>query len=41
VTNPFHALYVATAELWAPGISPARAYAPWMLNSLIMLGLAL
>jgi len=41
VTSPFRALSVATAELWTPRAAPAGAYAPWMLNSLVMLGLTL
>jgi len=40
VTSPFRALYVATVELWTPRAVPAGAYASWMLNSLVMLGLA-
>ena len=40
LTNPFHVLYQATAELWSPA-GPAGAVVPWGLNSLIMLGLTL
>jgi hypothetical protein len=41
VISPYHALSVATTELWTPRVTPAGAYAPWVLNSLIMLGLTL
>ncbi|MBN1507380.1 MAG: ABC transporter permease [Sedimentisphaerales bacterium] len=37
VISPFRALYVATIELWTPRAVSTGAYAPWMLNSLVMM----
>jgi ABC-type transport system involved in multi-copper enzyme maturation permease subunit len=41
VVSPFRALYVATVELWTPRVTPTGVHAPWVPNSLIMLGLTL
>jgi ABC-type transport system involved in multi-copper enzyme maturation permease subunit len=40
VINPFHALLAATTELWRPGSGLGGVSKPWLLNSLVMLGLS-
>lgn len=40
VINPFHALLAATTELWRPGSGLGSVSRPWLLNSLVMLGLS-
>jgi len=41
VINPFHALLAATSDLWRPGSGLGGVSRPWLLNSLVMLGLSL